>query len=190
MDRRDVERAVTEMVRALEPHVSLDWSVPAGSLEWSCHRTAAHVAHDLLAYAGQVAGRPRDGYLPLDLVVRPHTSPREVLAVVSACGALLGSALATADPADRAWHWGPCDATGFAAMGVAEVLIHTYDITQGLGVSWLPPAPQCAGVLRRLFPDAPPGDPAQVLLWCSGRAELGDRPRRTSWVWRAAIADA
>ncbi|MGG8405836.1 maleylpyruvate isomerase N-terminal domain-containing protein [Streptomyces sp. 12297] len=189
MDSRDVDRAVAEMLRVLGPHDTEDWAVPAGPLEWSCRTTAAHVAHDLLAYAGQVAGRPADAYLPFDLVVRPDASPREVLQVVTACAGLLGSALTAAGPEARAWHWGPCDPAGFAAMGVAEVLLHTSDITQGLGVPWLPPAPLCAAVLRRLFPDAPPGDPAQVLLWCTGRGELDGRPRRTAWTWQAAVSD-
>ncbi|MEU3722381.1 maleylpyruvate isomerase N-terminal domain-containing protein [Streptomyces sp. NPDC031705] len=187
-DHRDVETAVAEMTRVLGPHTTEDWSVPAGSLEWSCWTTAAHVAHDLLAYAGQVAARPTDAYLPFDLAVRTGAAPREVLQVVTAGGGLLGSALATAGPGIRAWHWGPTDATGFAAMGVAEVLLHTHDITQGLGVRWLPPAPMCAAVISRLFPDAPPGDPVRVLLWCTGRGALAGRPRRTSWTWRAAVS--
>ena len=77
--------------------------------------------------------------------------------------------------------------SGFAALGVNETLVHTYDITQGLGISWLPPESLCAAVLARLFPDAPEGDPVQVLLWSTGRAELDDRPRVTSWILKAAV---
>jgi hypothetical protein len=189
MENRDVDTAMAEMMRALGPHVSKDWAVPAGPLEWSCWQTAAHVAHDLLAYAGQVAARPADAYLPCDLTVRPGVSPAGVLQVVTACGGLLGSALATASPHTRAWHWGPCDPEGFASIGVGEILLHTYDITKGLGASWLPPAPLCAAVLSRLFPDAPPGDPVQVLLWCTGRGELEWHAPRTSWTWQAAVPD-
>ncbi|MBO3744874.1 maleylpyruvate isomerase N-terminal domain-containing protein [Streptosporangiaceae bacterium NEAU-GS5] len=183
----DVARSIAEMLGVLGPHDAEDWTVPAGPLEWDCRATAVHVAHDLLAYAGQVAARPSGAYLPLDLVVRPEASPWQVLEVVAACGELLVSALARADPGTRAWHWGPCDPSGFAAMGVGEVLLHTHDITQGLGVPWLPAAPLCEAVLHRLFPDAPPGEPAAVLLWCTGRGELDGRPGVTSWVWRAAL---
>ncbi|MGW0763859.1 hypothetical protein ACWD1Y_46720, partial [Streptomyces sp. NPDC002814] len=84
---------------------------------------------------------------------------------------------------------GPCDPEGFAAMGVAETLLHTYDITQGLSVDWPPPAPLSAAVLNRLFPATPPGDPTQVLLWCTGRGELDGFPRQTSWRWEAARSD-
>ncbi|GAA5074583.1 maleylpyruvate isomerase N-terminal domain-containing protein [Thermocatellispora tengchongensis] len=201
MDGGDVRRAVAEMARVLGPHEAADWSLPAGPLEWSCWTTAAHIAHDLLAYAGQLAhageagsGLPYGGavreaeaYLPFDLRVAEGASPGEVIQVVVACGGLLSAALATADPGVRAWHWGPCDPAGFAAMGVAETILHTHDITRGLGVAWQPPATLCAGVLDRLFPDAPQGDPVRVLLWATGRGELEGRPRVTSWVWRAAL---
>jgi len=187
MGAADVDRAVTEMRRVLGPHTGADWTVRAGTLEWTCWTTAAHVAHDLLAYAGQVAGRPAAAYLPFDLVIRAGAAPGEVLDVVGACGTLLGRAVAAADPADRGWHWGRCDPAGFAAMGVAETVLHTHDITLGLGLRWDPPARLCAGVLRRLFPDAPAGDPVAVLLWSTGRGDLAGHDRRTSWTWKAAV---
>ena len=186
MDHRDVDAAVAELLKVLGPHTAEDWTVLAGPLEWSCWETAAHIGHDLLAYAGQVAARPADSYLPFDLTVRPSASPAEVLQAITACGRLLSCVLAAADPTLRAWHWGPCDPEGFAAMGVAETLLHTHDITQGLAVDWQASAPLCAAVLHRLFPDAPPGDPFEVLLWCTGRQELDGFPRRTSWTWKAA----
>jgi hypothetical protein len=189
MDQRDVDAAVAESLRVLGPHTAEGWTVKAGPLEWSCWETAAHIAHDLLAYAGQLAARPDDAYLPIDLTVRPTASPAQVLQAVTACGGLLSSALATADPSLRAWHWGPADPEGFAAMGVAETLLHTRDITQGLGLHWAPPTELTKAVLDRLFPDAPPGDPVQVLLWCTGRGELDGRPRRTKWGWKAARED-
>ncbi|MFF5216855.1 hypothetical protein [Micromonospora sp. NPDC000442] len=188
MDGGEVDQAVTEMVRTLTPHVSRDWREHrAGTLEWSCWTTAVHVAHDLLAYAGQVAARPTDAYLPFDLVVRDDAAPRDVLAVVTACGRLLSDAVGAADPATRGWHWGATDPGGFAALGVNETLVHTWDIAQGLGIDWRPPAELCAAVLARLFPQAPAGDPVDVLLWCTGRAELAGHPRVTSWVLKAAV---
>ena len=186
MDARDVEQAVAGLRETLSPHVSADWQARAGDLEWSCAQTAAHVAHDLTAYAGQVASGSADAYLPFDLVVRDGTPPARILAVIGACGRLLGAALDAAGPAARAWHWGPTDPAGFAALGVNETLVHTWDITRGLAVDWRPPADLCTGVLDRLFPDAPPGDPADVLLWCTGRIALPGRPRLTSWVLKAA----
>ncbi|MFG2820383.1 maleylpyruvate isomerase N-terminal domain-containing protein [Kitasatospora sp. NPDC048365] len=190
MDGGDVGRAVGWMTRTLGPYaVGDDWAVPARGLEWSCRETAAHVAHDLVAYAGQLAGRADGSYLPYDLVVGEGATPTEVLRVVAAAGGMLRAVLDTAPADARAWHWGPCDPGGFAAMGCAEVLLHTWDLAGGLGADWSPPPDLCEGVLARLFPDAPAGDPAAVLLWCAGRGELPGRPRRTTWSWRAAVPD-
>jgi hypothetical protein len=182
-----VEAAVGEMTRVLMPHAEADWNVHAGSLEWSCWETAAHVAHDLVAYAGQVAGGATASYLPFDLVVAP-APPREVLEVVAACGRLLRGAVEHAGPEAIAWHWGMSDAAGFAAMGVAETLVHTHDITQGLGVGWRPPESLSRLVVDRLVPNAPQGRASDVLLWATGRADLEGRPRVSGWVWRAALS--
>ncbi len=182
-----VEAAVAEMTRVLMPHAEADWNVQAGALEWSCWETAAHVAHDLVAYAGQIAGRATASYLPFDLVVAP-SPPREVLEVVAACGRLLRSAVEDAGPETVAWHWGMSDPAGFAAVGVGETLVHTHDITQGLGVGWRPPESLSQLVVDRLLPNAPQGRASDVLLWATGRADLEGRPRVSEWVWRAALS--
>ncbi len=142
------------MAEVLEPLVDLDWSVAAGTLDWTCRETLAHIGHELLAYGAQVAGRAQDAYLPLDLVIRDDASVSEVLAVVDACGELFVAALRTAATDRRAWHFGPYDLSGFTALGVAEVVLHTHDITQGLNVSWWIPAKFSTRVLARLAPDA------------------------------------
>jgi uncharacterized protein (TIGR03083 family) len=184
----DVDLAAAAVTTALRPVVGHDWRLPAGLLDWSCRDTAVHVAHDLTAYAGQVAARPADAYLPFDLTVPDAATPAQILDVLTAAARLLRSVLAAAGPHERAWHWGPTDPSGFAALGVNEMLVHTWDITQGLGIDWRPPGPLSAGVLRRLFPDAPAGDPAGALLWCTGRIALDGRERRTSWVLTAAVS--
>ncbi|MCU7722610.1 maleylpyruvate isomerase N-terminal domain-containing protein [Actinoplanes sp. KI2] len=184
MNADDVERAAGLMRDVLGPLDRADWSVPAGTLQWTCRETLAHIAHDLLAYAAQLAGRSADAYLPLDLTVRDSGTVAEVLTIATACGRLLALALRAAGPGERAWHFGPSDAGGFAALGVAEILVHTYDIGQGLRVSWRPPADLSAAVLARLMPDAPVEghDPADLLLRRTGR--LGDAG---PWRWTAAL---
>lgn len=86
-------------------------------------------------------------------------------------------------------NYGVSDAAGFAAMGVVEMLIHTFDVIRGLNPadSWRPPAALAAQVLARLFPHAPSGDPADVLLYCCGRAALGELPRQTEWQWDGRV---
>jgi len=185
VDAGDLEGAIRLMGDVLEPLVSAgDWSAPAGRLDWTCRGTLAHIAHDLLAYATQLAGGGQDKYLPLDLMIRDHATTSDVLAAVEACGGLLLLALRAAGPDKRAWHFGPCDAGGFAALGVAEVLIHTYDITQGLQVGWRPPADLSAAVLARLVPEASTEQrhPTDVLLRHTGRfGDVGP------WRWNAAL---
>jgi hypothetical protein len=181
-----VEAAVGEMTRALMPYAQADWHVPAGPLEWTCWETAAHVAHDLVAYAAQFAAGARDSYLPFDLVVAPSPA-LELLNVVAACGRLLSCTVDQSGSETLAWHWGMTDGAGFAAMGVAEALVHTHDITQGLGLTWRPPESLSQLVIDRLLPDSPRGRASAVLLWATGRADLGDRPPVREWVWRAAL---
>jgi uncharacterized protein (TIGR03083 family) len=188
MSADHLDTAVAETLRLLTPVQDRDWEVRAGGLDWTCRETAAHVAHDLTAYAVQITSRAPDAYLPFDLEVRPDAAPPAVLRIVAGCAALLSAALRAAGPSARAWHWGPTDPSGFAALGVNETLVHTWDIAQGLGLPWTPPPDLSAAVLSRLFPDAPPGDPSCSLLWCTGRIALPDRPRLTAWKLRAAIA--
>ncbi|MEU7870915.1 maleylpyruvate isomerase N-terminal domain-containing protein [Dactylosporangium sp. NPDC049140] len=190
MDSGDVRRALDGSLTLLHGAAAQNsWTAPAGGLEWTCLATAEHIAHDLTAYATQLAARATDAYLPLDLVVRPGTPPRTVLSTVAACGRLLALELDAAGPAATAWHWGPTDRTGFAALGVNEILVHTWDIAQGLGRPWTPPPDLAAAVLSRLFPDVPPDtdpDAGRALLWATGRIALAGRPRRESWVVKAA----
>jgi hypothetical protein len=181
-----VREAVSAMVEALEPHVRQRWDVPAGGLEWTCQTTAAHIAHDLAAYSAQLASRSSARYLPIDLVVRSSSTASQVLEVAHAWGEVLAAVVEAADPDDRAWHFGPADRGAFAAMGVGEVLVHTYDIASGLGVDWRPPTELAEVVVARLLPNAPDDDPVDALLWATGRAALAREAPATSWVWDAA----
>ncbi|GAA1238788.1 mycothiol maleylpyruvate isomerase-like protein [Oryzihumus leptocrescens] len=183
-----ISTATDEMRQAVEPVLNRDWSLAAGDLEWSCRQTATHIADDLFSYASQVVAQPAKGYLPIEAVSDPEASPEELVRCVAMCGELLRLAVTAASPDARAGHpYGTSDPEGFAAMGVVEVLVHTYDITRGLGVEWAPPSGLSEPVLARLFPDAPPGDPSAVLLWSTGRTELVGRPRLADWRWDSSI---
>jgi uncharacterized protein (TIGR03083 family) len=179
-----VVKATEAMTDALREVRDGSWEVSAGDLEWSCRDTAAHVADDLFSYASQVIAQPTEGYLPIEAVIDPSASNVEILAAVAMCGRLLANAVELADPAARGWHpQGTSDPDGFAAMGVVEVLVHTFDIANGLGLDWRPPAALCEPVLQRLFPQAPNGDPVDVLLYCCGREPLEELPRLSEWTW-------
>src|SRR5215212_2030986 len=161
----DLPIAVAAVIEVLGPQAgAAEWSSAAGDLEWNCWETAAHVAHDLTAYALQVAASPQEGYLPVDLAVRADVPPSGLLVVIASTAQLLSIAVSATSSESRAWHWGPTDPGSFIALGCNEVLVHGYDIARGLGVDWRPPAPLAAAVLARLFPDAPEGDAGEVLL--------------------------
>jgi hypothetical protein len=180
--------ATDEMRRAVASVVDRDWNVGAGDLDWSCRDTAAHVADDLFSYASQVVAQPSEEYLPIEAATDPAATPEALIRCVVMCGELLRLAVTAASSETRAWHpYGTSDPEGFAAMGVVEVLVHTYDITRGLGLEWAPPPGICELALARLFPDAPSGDPSTALLWSAGRVSFADRPRLAQWRWDSSV---
>ncbi|MGJ5755016.1 acetyltransferase (GNAT) family protein [Streptomyces puniciscabiei] len=185
----DVTKAVAGSTAALRAAVDRDWkAVRAGRLEWDCHATAVHVADDLIAYAGNLAGRAQDAYVPFELsFLDEGTGNAGLLHVIETTGALLAAAVRTAPPGVRAFHPYPfrsADAEGFAAMGIAEVLLHTHDMAEGLGIPYEPPAELVASVLACLFPHVQPGPaPWPTLLWATGRGELPGRAPVTEWRW-------
>ncbi|WP_371238003.1 hypothetical protein [Streptomyces pimonensis] len=76
---------------------------------------------------------------------------------------------------------------GFAAMGVVETLVHTYDIAHGIQRDGSPPQDLSHRALLRLFPEVPVVDDASsTLLWATGRIGSAERPRRTSRRWHGA----
>ncbi|WP_338900406.1 GNAT family N-acetyltransferase [Streptomyces sp. TG1A-60] len=185
-----VLQAVEHSVAALGRVADRDWEEStAGQLKWSCRRTAEHIASDLIAYAGQLAGRPTGRYVPFEITTAECEDNADVLEVIRTTGALLAAAVSTTPRAVRAFHPYPfraADREGFAAMGVAEVLLHTHDIAVGLGLTpaYMPPAGLCESVLARLFPHVRPGDdPWTTLLWATGRGDLPGRAPVTEWRW-------
>jgi hypothetical protein len=187
----DVRAAASASVAALAGDTALDWQqVPAAGLQWSCWQTALHMVDCLYFYTMQIVYGQPDAYLCTELALDDTASPPRLLAALSAHAELLQRIARSADPDLRAHHnYGVSDAAGFAAMGVVETLIHTFDVTRGLNPAdqWRPPAALAAPVIARLFPNAPSGDPADVLLYCCGRTALGDMPRQTQWQWDGTV---
>lgn len=184
-----VTEAVADCVATLGTVVDRDWErVKAGRLEWSCHETAVHVADDLIGYAANLAGDAQDDYVPFEVSLDEGTDNSGVLHVVRATGALLAAAVRTAPRGARAFHPYPfrsADRVGFAAMGVAEVLLHTHDMAQGLEIPYRPAEELAEFVLTFLFPHVQPGPtPWETLLWATGRGELPGRAPVTEWRWR------
>ncbi|MFE1288694.1 GNAT family N-acetyltransferase [Streptomyces sp. NPDC058751] len=185
-----VEEAVTSCATLLRAAAAgRDWDgVRAGRLEWSCRRTAEHIASDLIAYAGQLAGRATTAYVPFDIAIDEGTDDAGLVDVIETTGALLAAAVRTTPREVRAFHPYPfrsANREGFAAMGIAEILLHTHDIAEGLGLPYEPPAELCARVLARIFPHVrpEPDTPWRTLLWATGRGDLPGREPVTEWRW-------
>lgn len=183
-----VEEAVAGCLAALRPAVDRDWTaVRAAGTDWTVHETAFHVAECLVGYAANLAGRARDGYVPFEITLDEGTDNTGLLHLVESMGALLAAAVRTAPREARAFHPYPfrsANREGFAAMGVAEVLLHTYDMTAGLGTAYEPPSALADFVLTTIFPHVRPGaDAWRTLLWATGRGELPGRPPVTEWRW-------
>ena len=173
---------------ALSPGLDQDWSVAAGDLTWDCRQTLDHISNALGFYATHLATRSRERRVP----VRdgdPARSPAELLTVVETSAAILAEVAWAAPAGTRAFHpAGMADAEGFVAMGCEEMLIHTDDIAQGLGLAFRPPDDLARRLVRRLFPWAPTDpNPWAGVRWASGRAALPDRERlNADWYWHCA----
>ncbi|MFJ9541689.1 GNAT family N-acetyltransferase [Streptomyces sp. NPDC101225] len=183
-----VQEAVEGCVAVLRTAADRDWTaVRAGRLEWNCHETAFHIAEDLIAYAANLAGRAQDAYVPFDITLDEGTGNAGLLQVIETTGALFAATLRTTPREVRAFHPYPfrsANREGFAAMGVAEVLAHTYDIAEGLGLAYEPPATLPEFVLTHIFPHVQPGpDHWRTLLWATGRGDLPGRAPVTEWRW-------
>ncbi|PTM98163.1 RimJ/RimL family protein N-acetyltransferase [Streptomyces sp. VMFN-G11Ma] len=172
----------------LRTAVDRDWTeVPAGRLEWSCHTTAFHIAEDLVAYAANLAGRAQDDYVPFEITLDEGTDNTGLLQVIESTGALLAATIRTTPREVRAFHPYPfrsANREGFAAMGIAEVLAHTHDVAEGLGLTYEPPAALPEFVLTHIFPHVQPGpDHWRTFLWATGRGDLPGRAPVTEWRW-------
>ncbi len=190
-DIADLPAAAGACVAALEGYTDLDWTqVRSADLRWSCWQTTLHMVDCLYFYAMQVVYSHPTAYLCTELALDDGASPTRLLEALSAHAELLHRIARSADPNGRAHHtYGVSDAAGFAAMGVVETLIHTFDVARGLNPSdpWRPPAELAAPVIARLFPHAPVGNPTDVLLYCCGRTDLGELPQQREWQWDGTV---
>ena len=184
----DLDRVTASVTGAWRAGIGGDWSAPAGTLEWSCGRTADHTVDAVLAVAFFLASRKQDGYPEWDRGVPalgPEAPPRHYVEALETVGRVLSAVIAAAEPGTRAVLWrrprvgtgGPSD---FAARGALEMILHGHDVCAGLGVPFRPPADVCRRLRdhTRTWPHwATPGwhplattdDPWADLLDASGR---------------------
>jgi len=126
----------------------------------------------------------------MDPQMRDISQPDRILTFEAMANAL-GHVVDGTPPGTRGFHpFGMADASGFAAMGCDEMLVHTDDAARGLGTTFRPDDELAERTLRRLFPWAPEGDdPWATLRWANGRQSLGGKPRLEHWWWHCAPLD-
>lgn len=182
----DLRRVANLCTHALGPAVEGDWSAPAGGTEWTCRQTLEHLCG--LAFVPQLATRAED-FKPLALQVASGASIAQLLDTMHAMAVILAEVVRAAPPTARAFHpAGMADPSGWVAMGMDELLVHTHDVAVGLGIDFQIDADVAEVVLDRLFPWWPKdANPQSALLWANGRAELPQLPNPgDSWLWHCA----
>ncbi len=183
----DLDKSASCCQQALSAVMSEDWGRPAGELSWSCRQTLDHVIDAHFLYAVMFASRA-SAPVPSPRRGNERRSVLELIALLPKTAAMLRVVLQDGKITDRAYHAsGMADASGFAAMGCNETLIHTADILQGFGYPFEPPDDLAERVLGRLFPWVSNADPWPHLLWANGRRSLPDKPRLdpSEWAWRS-----
>ena len=163
-----------------------DWAAPAGTLRWSCARTADHAVDAVLAPAFFLASRRTDDYPAYGVSTPGDDAPPALLAeALETAVRIVAAVVAEADPGVRAVIWRlpqvevrpPVD---FPPRAGLELILHGHDVCAGLGVPFAPPADVCerlrhhtAGWPHWRSPGWSPlsldGDPWADLLAAAGR---------------------
>ena len=124
-----------------------DWSVPAGTLEWSCLETADHAVDCVYAPAFFLASRRLDRYPEggADLKLGSDANPTRLVESLEIAARVLAAVVNDAGPDVRAVIFrrpeiltaAPAD---FAPRGAMELILHAHDVCRGLEVTFEPPA--------------------------------------------------
>jgi uncharacterized protein (TIGR03083 family) len=173
-----VQAAATAVVAALQPGIDADWQVKAGDLEWTVDRTIAHMTGAPAKYAFYLSSRSTR-YVAVRVWPEADATRQERLEAIETCAAALAGVAATAPPDAIGFHsTGMRNAEQFVAMACYELLVHTYDVTCGLGVPYEPPEDLCRLAIENCYPGQDERRPVwPFLVWLSGRPH----PAATGW---------
>ncbi len=177
----DFEQLSRLVLDAWRSGLDRDWSTPAGTLEWSCWKTADHTVDCVFSYALFLASRKQDAYPNFgELHALPDATPADILDGLRAVTTMLAAVIVTAPPEARAviQEWPRVEAgtpQDFAARGALEMTLHAHDVCSGLGVRFEPPQDLCQRLRDHTrgwsgsVPIEPTGDAWSDLLEQSGR---------------------
>ena len=143
----DLYEVAASVSAAWQSAVDRDWSVRAGTLEWSCSRTADHAIDTLLAPAFFLASRRTDRYPNGGWSPGESAPPREFVDAVEMGARVLGGVVASTPPEAQALLFRRPPTIGvapdFAPRGALELVLHAHDVCAGLGVDFAPPTAAC-----------------------------------------------
>jgi len=145
--RHDLDATTMAVAEAWTAGIDRDWSVPAGSLDWSCTQTADHTVDAVLAVAIFLASRRQDAYPDWgngEYSLGPEARPVDLVEALVTVSRLLSGVVGTTPDDVRAIIWRspqvearpPVD---FAARGALELVLHGHDVATGLGMDLTPP---------------------------------------------------
>jgi len=125
-----------------------DWSVPAGTLDWSCTKTAVHAVDTVIAPAMFLASRHVDHYPAGELAFGDDPTPAPLVEGLRTATNILAAVVTVAPPDVRAIIWQrpepetrpPAD---FVPRAGLELALHAHDVCAGIGVSFEPAADLC-----------------------------------------------
>lgn len=143
--------ALSEFVAAAwERGVDRDWSAAAGTLEWSCTKTADHAYDAVLAVGFFLASRRQDRYPELAGVINGGATPwpSQLVEAIAVAGRVVAGVVATTPEDSRAIIWRRPEPTlappaDFAPRAGLEMILHGHDVAAGLGVPFEPPDALC-----------------------------------------------
>ena len=173
MTDSELADALDQSLDALSEVVGLDWTIPAGSLDWSCWQAIDHTIDCVLSFALQI-GQPTDsGFHPFAPIhAEPTATPSDLVQGLRSVSSLF-LAITRGSPQDLT------ASDGIVSLAIAdwrartayEVALHTYDVRVGLGQDFSLPDALSTSIM------------ASGALWMFDRS----RPQRASDPWHALI---
>lgn len=179
----DLHDVASHVANAWRLGLGQDWGVAAGTLDWSCARTADHAVDTLCAPAFFLASRRTDSYPAGGWSPGASADPEEFIEGVEIGARILAGVVMTTPPDVRALlfrNFGtvapPAD---FVPRGALELILHAHDVCSGLNVDFDPPRGPCENLRAHVqgwpfwgsyWPHLQmTGDPWHDLLRSSGR---------------------
>ncbi len=185
LNGNSIATALDFSLLALSKSEESEWGNGAGRLEWSCLETLNHLINVTLNYSIRLATRSQNA-IPVFRDINSKIPVWDSLEIFKSTTQIVIALAKQMGKDDRVFHpAGMADSTGYVAMTCAEIVLHSYDISQGLGVSFTPDSDLVIKILTRLFPWVIlSSDPWLDLLWATGRADISGRESVDErWWW-------